>query len=141
MKNRDYLKYFRIIRYYIKRKYDIGLPQLEMLLFLNSEGKFSRDIYRKYDELLSWNPARFNKLLKDGWVDKFRNQKGKQKALYEVSYKTKRMIDSVYDKLEGGRIPMSHHNPMFKKKVKYTDKVYRNYIKDINQPPPPHRSR
>jgi len=58
---------------------------------------------------------------------------GKRKALYTLSYKTKRMIDSLYKKLNGEEIPTSpSKNPMFKRNVKYSDKVYRNFIKEMN---------
>ena len=33
----NYLKYFRVVRHWMKIKYDIGLPELEMLLFLHAE--------------------------------------------------------------------------------------------------------
>ncbi len=58
---------------------------------------------------------------------------GKQKALYQLSYKAKRVINSIYKKLNGEDIPMSKDNPLFLRKVSYTDKVYRNFIKDLNK--------
>jgi len=43
------------------------------------------------------------------------------------------MIDSLYKKLNGEEIPTSpSKNPMFKRNVKYSDKVYRNFIKEMN---------
>ena len=44
------------------------------------------------------------------------------------------MIDSFYKKLAGEEIPESpSSNPLFLKNVKYTDKVYRKMIKDMNE--------
>jgi hypothetical protein len=44
------------------------------------------------------------------------------------------MISNVYAKLNGEDIPEnSVNNPVFKHDVKYRDKVYRNYMKKINQ--------
>tara|TARA_R100000541_G_scaffold22661_1_gene32574 strand:- start:554 stop:985 length:432 start_codon:yes stop_codon:yes gene_type:complete len=129
----DYLKYWRVIRYYVKAKYNISTGELDMLLFLYSEDYFSKDKFNEFDELLSWNVNRFDKLLRDGWIEVFRKRAGKTKGLYELSYKSKRMINSIYKKLNGEEIPSSEHNPIFHRNVKYTDKVYRNFIKDMNK--------
>ena len=58
---------------------------------------------------------------------------GKEKALYQLSYKAKRVINSIYKKLNGEEIPTSKDNPMFLRKVSYSDKVYRNFIIEMNK--------
>ena len=104
-----------------------------MLLFLYTEEYFSKDKFQEFNELLSWEVARFDRLRHDNWIEMFRKNSGKHKALYTLSYKTKRMIDSLYKKLNGEEIPTSpSKNPMFKRNVKYSDKVYRNFIKEMN---------
>mgnify|MGYP003624346569 FL=1 len=131
---KDYLKYWRVVRYFIKSKYGLTTADLDMLLFLNSEGYFSKDDFYEFNELLSWDKNRFENLRTNGWIEVFRKNKGKQKAIYQLSYKTNRVITSIYNKLEGEEIPESpSSNPMFLRKVSYTDKVYRNYIKDMNK--------
>ena len=130
----DYLKDWRVIRYFIKAKYKINTGELDVLLFLYSEKYFSKDKFNEFDELISWDVNRFNKLLRDGWVTVFRKRQGKKKALYEVSYKGRRMLGSMYKKLSGEEIPESPSvNPMFLKNVSYTDKVYRNMIIEMNK--------
>ena len=111
----DYLKYWRVIRYFVKAKYGISTGELDMLLFLYSEKYFSKDKFNEFDELLSWDVNRFDKLLRDGWITVFRK------------------IGSMYKKLNGEEIPVSPSvNPMFLKNVSYTDKVYRNMILEMN---------
>jgi hypothetical protein len=130
----DYLKYWRVIRYFILKKYKLTTGELDVLLFLYSEKYFSKDKFNEFDELISWDVNRFNKLLRDGWVVVFRKRQGKKKALYEVSYKGRRMLGSMYKKLSGEEIPESPSvNPMFLKNVSYTDKVYRNMIIEMNK--------
>jgi hypothetical protein len=130
----DYLKYWRVIRYFIKAKYGLTQSDLDILLFLNSESYFSRSKFEEFDELLGWDKTRFAKLVREGWIDTFRRRTPGRRALYKLSYKTERVIKSIYDKLSGQEIPMSPSaNPMFAKNVKYTDKVYRNMIKDMNK--------
>jgi len=129
----DYLKYWRVVRYYIKAKYNIGTADLDMLLFLYSEKYFSKDKFDEFDELISWDVNRFDRLLRDGWISVFRKRSGHKKALYEMSYKGKRMILTMYKKLNGEEIPVSPSvNPMFQKNVSYSDKVYRNMILEMN---------
>lgn len=129
----DYLKYWRVIRQFIKSKYGLTQADLDMLLFLYTEDYFSKDKFQEFNELLSWDVTRFDRLRRDKWIEVFRKNMGKRKALYTLSYKTKRMIDSLYKKLNGEEIPTSpSKNPMFKRNVKYSDKVYRNFIKEMN---------
>ena len=128
----NYLKYWRVIRY-IKMKYKLNTGDLDMLLFLYSEDYFSKDKFKEFDKLLSWNVTRFDRLLRDGWIEVFRKRVGKNKALYELSYKGKRVVNSIYKKLNGDEIPSSEHNPIFHRNVSYTDKVYKNFIKEMNK--------
>ena len=130
----DYLKYWRVIRYFIKQKYGLTQAELEMLLFLRSEKYFSKDDFDEFDELLSWNKNRFEKLRQEGWIEVFRKKEGKRRVVYQLSYKAQRMITTLYKKLEGEEIPESKSsNPLFLKNVSYTDKVYRNFILKLNQ--------
>ena len=130
----DYLKYWRVIRQFIKVKYSLSQGDLDMILFLYSEKYFSKDKFQEFDELLSWDEDRFDRLLRDGWIQVFRKRVGKNKTLYSLSFKTLRVVSSIYKKLSGEEIPTSvTGNPMFAKNVSYTDKVYRNFIKNMNK--------
>ena len=105
-----------------------------MLLFLYSERYFSKSQFKEFNELLSWDINRFSRLLRDGWISVFRKRQGNKKTLYELSYKGKRMISSIYSKLNGEEIPMDRsNNPMYAKNVSYSDKVYKNFITDMNK--------
>ena len=58
MKNRrerDYMKYWRVIRYFVKRKYGINTEELDMLFFLYSEEYFNVDKFKEFNSLLGWN--------------------------------------------------------------------------------------
>lgn len=130
----NYLKYWRVIRQYVKVRYGLNQADLDMLLFLYSEKYFGKDKFQEFNEILSWDVKRFDRLLADGWIQNFRERRVGQKGLYSLSYKANRMIGSIYKKLDGEDIPMTMcNNPMFKKKVDYSDKVYRNFIKAINE--------
>lgn len=130
----DYLKYWRVIRYFVKAKYNLSTAELDMLLFLYSEEVFSKDRFEEFDNLLGWNVNRFDNLKRDGWIEVFRKRVGKRKALYQLSYKCQRVINLIYKRLSGEEIPTSAvNNPMFARDVKYSDKVYRNMILEMNK--------
>tara|TARA_R100000482_G_scaffold35132_2_gene11596 strand:+ start:1077 stop:1511 length:435 start_codon:yes stop_codon:yes gene_type:complete len=130
----DYLKYWRVIRYFIRAKYKLTTADIETLLFLKTESYFGKDKFREFRKLLSWDKSRFERLLRDGWIQVFRKRTGKSKTLYCLSYKSKRVINSIYKKLNGEEIPTSpSQNPMFLKNVSYTDRVYRSMIEDMNK--------
>ena len=129
----DYLKYWRVVKYYVKVKYGLTKGELEMLLFLKSEGYFSKDKFKEFDALMSWNVNRFDKMLRDGWVENFRKGGGRLKTLYQLSPKAKNLVELVYKKLNGEEVAATNSsNPMFLKNVPYTHKVYRNFIKSMN---------
>ena len=133
LKVNDCLKYWRVIRYFIKSKYGLTTGDLDMLLFLYSEDIFSKEKFDEFDSLLSWNEARFDRLHRDGWIEVFRKRRKKHKTLYGVTFKTQRVISSVYKKLSGEEIPTSlNNNPIFAKNVKYSDKAYRKMILEMN---------
>ena len=131
---KDYLKYWRVVRYFIKAKYNLSQADLDIILFLYSEKYFSKDKFAEFDKLIRWNVNRFDNLLRDGWIEVFRKYDGKRKGVYQLSYKAKRVVSSIYKKLSGEEIPTSlSSNPLFAKNVSYSDKVYRNMIKEMNE--------
>ena len=114
----DYLKYWKVVRYYIKSKYDLTTADLDMLMFLRSEKYFSKDDFDEFNELLSWDKNRFESLRERGWIEVFRKRNGKRKAIYQLSSKAVRGITSIYKKLEGEEIPESKsNNPLFLKNI------------------------
>lgn len=130
----DYLKYFRVVRQWAKSKHGISTGDLDMMLFLYSERLFTRDCFNEFAMTMSWDANRFNRMLKDGWVIIWRKRSGNESNLYELSFKGKRLVTSVYNKLNG-REPLSENsqkNPMFAANASYTDKRYRRIIKKMN---------
>jgi len=129
----DYLKYWRVIRQFIKVKYGLLQADLDVLLFLYSEKYFDKNRFDEYNRLLSWDVNRFDNLVKKGWIVVFRKRAGNKKAIYQLPYKTTSVIQSIYRKLSGEEIPVSQsQNKMFAKNVSYTDRRYLDMIKEMN---------
>ena len=113
----DYLKFFKVARYWAKRKYELSGAEVDMLLF-------------------SWDTRIFHTLLKNGWIVKWREPYKTRHALYELSFKGKRLVSDIYKKCSGeddySLIP--HRNPCFdRKNANYMDKVYSSQMLKINQ--------
>ena len=133
-RNNDYLKYWRVVRQFVKIKYNLSQADLDVILFLYSEKYFGRDKFKEFNEILSWDRKRFSRLVSEGWIESFRKKENNKKALYQLSFKASRMVDMIYKKLNGEEISMNDTvNPMFKRNVSYADKVYRNMIKEMNK--------
>jgi len=133
-RNNDYLKYWRVVRQFVKIKYNLSQSDLDVILFLYSEKYFGSDKFREFNEILSWDRKRFSRLVSEGWIESFRKKENNKKALYQLSFKASRMVDMIYKKLNGEEISMNDTvNPMFKRNVSYADKVYRNMIKEMNK--------
>ena len=131
----NWLKYFRVIRYYMKRKFDLGLPDLEMLLFLYSEGLFTRSDFSEFEEIMSWDRKRFDRLREKGMIVMWRKSRGSEPALYEVSHRCRQLITHFYKKLAGEELISENKyiNPVFASDANYMDKVYKRAIKRFNQ--------
>ncbi len=128
------MKFWRVIRYWVKAKYKIGTPDIDMILFLYSEDYFNKTKFKEFEELMSWDIKRFDKLLSLGYIQVWRKGYGKHTTLYELSHKGKTIARSIYRKLNGEEIAESPNlNPLFRKDISYTDKLYRNSIKKLNE--------
>lgn len=129
----DYLKYWRVIRQYIKIKYNLTQSDLDMLLFLYSEKYFDTNKFLEFDSLLGWDKLRFEKLKRAGWIEVFRKRAGPIRAVYQLTSKANAVIRSIYRKLSGEEIPTSQsQNKMFAKNISYSDKKYREMIIKMN---------
>jgi hypothetical protein len=130
----DYLKYWKVVRQWARSKHGLSTSEIEMLLFLYSEGLFTRKHFQEYNEIMSWDKRRFSNLLKNEWIIKWRERKGRESILYDLSHKSKRLCASIYKKLnkEESISEDRRNNPMFVSGTKYSDKVYRKIIKKMN---------
>lgn len=128
------MKYWKVIREFTKQKYGISQADLDLLLFLHSEVYFKRSDFDRFSKLIPWNAKRFFWLQKEKFIEVFRPRRGIHATIYQLTFKAKRMIDSVYNKLEGEEIPMTEGaNPMFSKKGTHRDMLFRNYIIKMNE--------
>ena len=134
MAKTDYMKYWRVIRYWIQSKYDVGTADIEMMLFLYSENIFSKKMFAQFEQCMSWDENRFRRLVKEGWIVLWRERKGRRANLYKLSYKGQTLVRTIYRKLNGEEIGESPSlNPLFRNDASYMDKQYRKMIVEMNE--------
>jgi len=131
----DWLKYLRVVRYWVLRAHKLSYPEFEMMLFLYSEGLFSERDFEKFERIMSWSPKRLEKLIDKGWINIWRHKEKNECAMYTMSFKGKKLMDSVYKKLRGEDLisvsPAA--NPIFRKDAGYMDRGYQKMIKEMNE--------
>ena len=131
----DWLKYWRVVRYWVSEAYGLSYPDLEMLLFLYSENLFSEHDFEKFERIMSWDTHRFKRLVEGDWIVPWREKNGNEKALYTLSFKGKKLMNAVYKKLSGEEGITTHptKNPIFRKDAGYLARGYRKMIIEMNE--------
>ena len=127
------LKYYRIVRRWACRQYDLKDADLELLIYLDCKGLFTREDFINGVYTYTWDKHRWERLRNKGWIDVWRerNRKDSKYAIYKVSVKTKHMINRIYKILLGQEdIPVTQSNVFYKNK-RYSDKVYNKAIDDM----------
>jgi hypothetical protein len=111
-------KYYRLVRKWACKTYDINDGDLELLIYLDCIKHFTRDDFKKGSYTYAWDRNRWLKLRKDGWIDVWRNrnQTTIKYNVYKTSFKCQHLIMRIYK---------------FYKNKTYTDKVYNKAIDDM----------
>jgi hypothetical protein len=130
----DFMKNWTIVKKWILANYDITTPELELILFLYSEKLFTRTQFEEYSNFLTWDRMRLHKLIQKEYVYIWRKGVRHEQNLYEVSFKGKKMVSSMYKKLLGLEpIPESkRRNKVFLKKAPFAQKTLAIAIKNYN---------
>ena len=130
----DYMKHWRVIRYWATRRYDVTPPELDILFFLYSERLFNYSKFLEFCNIMSWDRARFKTLKDKGFIHVWRKPAWKEIRMYEMTGPAKRMINSIYKKMNREEpIPVSiRRNPIMRPDGKYADKVMAIAILNFN---------
>ena len=93
----NYLKYWKAVRYYFKMKYGLSQEELDILLYVYDLGYFSTKKLDKLEKLFSWDKDRITKMCTNGWLGAFDSPTKKDRKIYEISPKGKRVITHMYN--------------------------------------------
>jgi hypothetical protein len=127
------LKYYRLIRRWACKTYDLRDADLELLIYLDCKELFTRNDFINGTYTYTWDKSRWDKLRKNGWIDVFkeRNRTTSKYAVYKVSSKSKRLINRIYRILLAEEdLPVATTSVFYKNKT-YTDKVFNKAIDDM----------
>jgi hypothetical protein len=115
-------------------RYNITESTLELLLYLYSEKYFVENDLYIFLQTFSWDKKRLTRLKSDGWIDIHRRKNAYNPTIWKVTFKTKKLVASLYNKLEGGPISENYQfNPLFKKNAQFSHKTYKNAILKMNE--------
>jgi len=131
------LKYYRLIRKWVCKTYNIKEADLELLIYLESLNRFNRKDFIDGVYLFSWDKHRWERLRREGWIEVWRerNRLDSKYAIYKVSFKFSNIISRIYRIMAGQEdLPVSERNIFYKNKS-YTDKVFNKAIDDMIKDP------
>ena len=118
-------KYYRLVRKWACKTYDILDADLELLIYLDCKDRFTRNDFIEGTYTYAWDKKRWDRLRQQGWIDtwRHRNRTTIKYSIYKVSTKGKRLITRMYNIMLGEEdIPIGTTSKFYKNKS-YTDKV------------------
>ena len=133
LQDMNLLKYYRLIRRWACKTYDLKDADLELLIYLDCKKLFTRNDFINGVYTYSWDKNRWERLRRSGWIDVFkeRNRTTSKYAVYKTSNKCKLLIKRIYRiMLAEEDLPTSERSTFYKNKT-YTDKVYNKAIDDM----------
>lgn len=126
-------KYYRLVRKWACKTYGLSDAELELLIYLDCVGHFTRDEFKKGAYIYYWDKKRWDRLRKAGFIDVFRqrNHTTIKYTIFKVSQRCKLMISRIYRILLGSEdLPVSVRSVFYKNET-YTDKVMNKAIDDM----------
>ncbi len=129
------LKHYRIIRKWACRNNNLNDADLELLIYFDCTKHFTKQDYKIGTYAYSWDNKRWNRLLKEGWIEVWRrrNQTTQKFNIYKVSFKCKQLISRMYRIMLGTEdIPSSEKRNSIMRGKTYTDTVLQTAIKNVN---------
>ncbi len=136
IKDMNLLKHYRIIRKWACKNNDLSDAELELLIYFDCMGHFTKQDFKIGTYSYSWDNRRWNRLVKQGWIIVWRNRnRTTQKYnIYEVSFKCKQLISRMYRIMLGDDdIPTSQRRNKLIAGNSYTDKVLTEAIYNVNK--------
>jgi hypothetical protein len=133
LRDRNLFKYYRLVRRWACKTYNLRDADLELLIYLDCKKHFIRNDFIEGAYTYSWDKARWERLRKEEWITLFskRNRTTKKYNTYTTSFKCKSLITRIYKILLGEEdLPTSERSTFYKNKT-YTDKVFNKAIDDM----------
>jgi len=137
IRDMNLLKYYRLIRKWACKTYNLKDADLELLIYLDCKNRFTRNDFIDGEYTYSWDKDRWERLRREGWIEvwRHRNRTTIKYSIFQTSAKCKRLISRMYRIMLGEEdLPTSERSIIYKNKT-YTDKVYNKSIDDMIKDP------
>jgi hypothetical protein len=133
IKELNLLKYYRLIRKWACKTNNLKDADLELLIYLDCKGHFTRNEFIEGTYTYSWDKPRWERLRRNGWIDVWRkrNRTTIKYSVYKTSFKCKQLIKRIYRIMLGEEDLPTSDRSIFYKNKSYTDKVYNKAIDDM----------
>ena len=133
LRDLNIFKYYRLTRKWACKTYGLTDSDLELLIYLECKGRFSRKEFIDGTYTYSWDKTRWERLRQQGWIEvwRHRNRTSIKYSIFNTSYKCSQLISRIYRVLLGEEdLPTSDRSVFYDNKS-YTDKVYNKAIDDM----------
>ena len=133
LREMNILKYYRLVRKWACKTYGLTDADLELLIYLDCKGRFTRNEFIDGTYTMSWDKNRGEKLRSNGWIEtwRHRNRTTITYSVFKTSFKCSHLISRIYRILLGEEdIPTSEKSVFFTNQS-YTDKVMNKSIDDM----------
>ena len=127
------LKYYRLIRKWACKTYNLKDADLELLIYLDCKNRFTRNEFIDGSYTMSWDKNRWERLRQDGWIEvwRHRNRTTIKYSIYKTSFKCSQLISRIYRIMLGQEDLPTSERSVFYENVSYTDKVFNKAIDDM----------
>lgn len=136
IKDLSLLKHYRIIRKWACKNNDLTDAELELLIYLDCIGLFTKRDFEIGTYSYSWNNRRWAKLKQNDWIVvwRHRNRTTQKYNIYKVSFKGQQLISRIYRIMLGEEdIPTSVRRNKIMKGDSYINKVLQTSINNVNK--------
>jgi len=137
LKDMGFLKYYRLIRKWASKQFDISPADLEVLIYLAHMERFTRKEFEDGCYIFSWDKHRWDRMRKQGWIEtwRHRNRKDIKFSIFMVSHKGKHLVARIYRILWGEEdAPQSIRSKIYYNSS-YTDKILNKSLDDMIKDP------
>ena len=136
IKDLSLLKHYRIIRKWACKNNGLTDAELELLIYLDCIGLFTKHDFEIGTYSYSWNNRRWAKLKQNDWIIvwRHRNRTTQKYNIYKVSFKGQQLISRMYRIMLGEEdIPTSVRRNKIMKGNSYINKVLQTSINNVNK--------
>ena len=126
-------KYYRLVRKWACKTYDLNDAALELLIYLDCKKRFTRQEFIDGTYTYSWDKQRWERLRSQGWIEvwRHRNRTSIKFSIFKTSFKCSQLISRIYRILLGEEDLQTSERSIFYNNKSYSDKVFNKAIDDM----------